>query len=547
MQLTSRTIFFFTFRWSANGGLSKVAKAATTGGWSTASPFPNEVYSRKNYLHEFAQDAVYQPMEGHSAILNFQKKLSEPFHIEISNLAIKRPANEPNTTFSPKATFSTLDIYESGIGILSFTLEFGEESNTTITDVLAVNDLGRRLYPQTINQKGIGAAQNSGLIPVSIGFDDAKEDFAAFANLEALPERFLPKYIRKLLGDQYKTEGETCAPDDVLVENVFDDRMFVVSCLANAELSNDFARASGNESAAAHARMDTTSIKSNPDEEKGSKSAHTNDFWYKYVFVDGGDISVRNQEMQNQLLSDATYGRWSEDGTLYGASRYSFVALAGKGWIFGVMTGNYLNLVKICLAQRANVLHFRQQATDITGSIASGADSDKITEKIRFLHGDFIRFSNRLNFREVTTYEQGIELYDLIRRQMRIAEQVEGLKEELADLHAYATQLQESASSNALEGISLLGALFLIPSFLLTYFGFYDRWKVLFNACHSLLFWWLFVGAACAILVFFGGKNRIPAVPRRIALSLLVLYLLASLLLPLLLEWYPEWIGVNRE
>ena len=518
-SLTSRTIFFFAFQWKtpsvSSDGLSNVLAAVRESGWQATRPLYFHKFSQENFFHDFARSAVFEVLNS-PVVFNFQKKLEQSFHVEVRNKAIDKTPADETTVFPLHATFASLDIYEAGVGVFSLTLDCPENAIQK-EDLLAINDLGRRLYPQTLNVGGIAAAQNSGLLPVSIGFENDLEDFAAFVIDPAtgqLPQHFLPKYLLHLLGSRFKVLPGNLKLDDILIENTFDDRMFVLSCLVD-------------EAASAAVSVDN---------ESGNPAYLEDSFWYKFIFVDGGSISIKNRAMQRELVNAATYPRWSEDGTVFGASRYSFVAVAKYGWIFGVMAGNYAQLVKLCLVQRAAVLRYREEATAISASIEAEGDPSKIMEKIRLLHGDFIRFSNRLNFHEVTAYEQGIELYDLIRRQMRVQEQVDALKEELAELHDYSAQLTESVRNRTLDWLSFLGAAFLIPSFLMTYFGFFENIK---NA-KSLLFWLAALGVVVPALVFFGGWLRRGGSQRWVGFTLLIIYLIAGLLIPLLLEWFPQ-------
>jgi hypothetical protein len=528
--LYARTTFFLAFRWRASKGIDGVLAACEADGWKSETLHPFQLFSQQNYLHDYARGAVFQTTTT-SAVYNFQKRLFEPFSIEIRNEAIAKTPPEGNTTLNTTATFATLDIYESGIGLFSISFDFPDKTITS-DELLAFNDLGRRLYPQTLNAKGVEGARGNGLIPVLAGFNniaDSMEDFGAYhidPSKSRLPTAFLPRYLHYTFGARFKTSTQEISKEDVQIENVFDDRMFVLSCVNDTKISNEIAKTG----------------------ENGAPSYLNHDFWYKLVYVDGGKIQIENRKMQEELVAASTYARWSEDGTIYGASRYSFVALIKNGWSFGVMIGNYAKLVKLCLVQRAAVVRFREDATAIAAQIAdSKPNFGDLTQKIRKINGDFIVFSNRLNFREATSYEQGIDLYDLIRKQMRVQEQVESLKEELSELYNYAHQIHESSRSAALEWLTILGAVFLVPSFLFSYYGFFDSWKKNWEQCHLWLFWTMAGATTVTLLIFYSRWLQHGGIRAVLAKTILLITLIAALALPFFMEWYPAWFCIVKQ
>lgn len=538
--LFSKHILFFAFRWrpasergGRNSGISEVLKAVQEAGWKSVESNPVQNYSEYNYLHDFARRAVFEsPSFDKNAapgVYNFQKNISEKFQLSVRNQAIGSEPPELNTTFELAIARVRLNLYEPGVGVLSLMLDNPTYAEPKI--ILIINDLARRLYPQYLDwETGIAKPREQGIIPVSVGFKPFLEDFSVFptdSNRQGMPTRFLPKYILGLLGNRFKASEKEASPADFVVEHEFDDRQFMLCCLLNDELSKQLKGHS-----------------------KNGKYHYLNDqFWYAYIFADKDEPSIKNAEMMESLLSSATYSRWSEDGTLFGASRYSFVALtaAKNGWLMGPMSGNYARLVELCLMQRAAVLRFREDTASIATRLSADENPRQVTKQIRRLYGDFIRFSNQFNFQEATTYEQGIELYDLLRRQMRVTEQTETLKTELEAMHNYATELHEESRSRALDWLTILGAVFLVPSFLLSYFGFYDTWKKNWEQCHILLISTVLLGIGMALAVFYSGLLRRTGWHRILGIILLFAYLAVAIFMPLLLEWFPQWFGIQKQ
>jgi hypothetical protein len=175
------------------------------------------------------------------------------------------------------------------------------------------------------------------------------------------------------------------------------------------------------------------------------------DDWYRFVFVDGGGSCCQNIEMRKDLIRQTTYARWVGYGTLYGLSRYSLVCLTeasnfNRDKIRGDMQSMYYQMMLFLLAQRASIIGFSSQISLISREIdnykaGSGRNEaggfNKIAEKVRTLHGDFIGFVNRLWFEEVTPQEQGIEMYSMGQKNMGLKDQIRELKEEMQVLYDF--------------------------------------------------------------------------------------------------------------
>jgi hypothetical protein len=445
------------------------------------------------------------------------------------------PTKEPasagaSTAFRLDMFMASLKLYETGVGVLSMFIDNFEHRSPEA--VLAINDLIRRIYPQRLHySNGVEDVKNKGQLADSIQIGDWKEDFGAFAPTQpnGIPRFFLPQHILGLLGPRFYADAGA-ATGDILVQHVLDDRMYLVGFLEDADLAE---RLKG---------------------EKPDKRPYLLDpFWFSYVFVDKDEPQVKNGTMMRQLVEAATYPRWTEDGTFYGASRYSFMALTGSGYkVKNPFTGNYTRLVELCLVQRASVLRFREEASRIAKSIADSPYPDEVAQKIRMLHGEYIRFINQFYFLEATPVEQGLELYDLVRTQMRVQEQAETLKHEFAEMNAYAGLLQEEsekareqaqklrdeALGNALNTLTVIGAALLFPSFALSYFGLLDDWKAPLKAYPIFTLAVLFFGMVLVVTIFYQYrriKQKIWSILLCVLLILFYLWILYAL--PHFGEW----------
>jgi Mg2+ and Co2+ transporter CorA len=196
------------------------------------------------------------------------------------------------------------------------------------------------------------------------------------------------------------------------------------------------------------------------------------DKWYEYLFIDGNGVNVKNSGMKEQLLKKATYDRWSEYGTLWGVSRYSMVALTNSNgsWLVSHLNTMYFQMITILLATRASILRF----SDEVAALAS--DDTFEIDRLTKLYKRYLIFYNRLYFKEVTHQDQGIELYDMARKQMKIDEHMEKLDNKFIKLFSFAELQSSNESQDKMDKLTIMGAIFLPPSLLVALFsmGIYD-------------------------------------------------------------------------
>ena len=88
--------------------------------------------------------------------------------------------------------------------------------------------------------------------------------------------------------------------------------------------------------------------------------------------------------------------------------------------------------------------------------ISKELDEDKLTNKelrvrVNTLNRDYLRFVNNVYFREVTPQDQGIELYDLMQKQMNIKRDEEGLSTEVEQLYHYVTMANDEQRNKETE------------------------------------------------------------------------------------------------
>lgn len=354
-----------------------------------------------------------------------------------------------------------LNFYKTGIGILSFHLKNTHPNQQSWSDILTINEFGRRIYPPFFDYKAgksfsTASAKASSLadeISISGIYNGGqiyiKEDFET---ITGLPKNYatqiphllqqVPNHIKQILPPGFV--------EQLNVLPVLDDRMFVVSSICDNEKTN------------------SENIKQ---PEKLSEWKFLNQF-YQYVFIDGPSSSgVANKTVQAAILKESQYLRWIDAGTLFGLSRYSFVCYTTWDKILVDTRTIYYKIVELCLLQRASVIKFSEEVRRIS---ALNENENRLSLFINNIYKNYIIFINKIYFRDITPQEQGIELYDMLHEKMRIDKEVNDLDKEINELHEYARLQEERSNSSRLQLLTILGGLFIVPSFIASFFGMND-------------------------------------------------------------------------
>lgn len=355
----------------------------------------------------------------------------------------------------------TVNFYENGVGMFSFHLTNCNEDK--FERILKINEYGRRIYPQFLGiSANLTEATKKNFLAQEIELKNIKceqssiiEDFTYYDYIENISNKgyfHLPNHIQTLLGVNFG--GNDNLETEIALTPIIDDRMFVICHYYNEELLNKL---------------------SIYDKKKEEYSYQTSSEWYRYIFIDDSNPSCRSQRMLKQQLLENTYDRWIEGGQLYGISRYSFVLLTDRSWYTKNIVINhiktvYFEMVMLCLLQRAYVIYFGNEIARISKNVK---DTDKQISKnrddISLLSEEYIRFVNRVYFREITPQEQGIELYDLLHKHMRIEAHIKKLELEFVELNQLSEIIKTKENTRRNKLLQQLGAFFAVPAFILAF------------------------------------------------------------------------------
>lgn len=380
----------------------------------------DDLYNERNYFYEFVHAALYDDNSEHTIIRHFERR--EPKH---NNVTYHIVCGEEKKEYVLDVHAINLNLYSTGVGVLS--LYMYNTRYTSFSDVLAINQYGRRVFPAFINDviKRIELAH-------SIEFEGLNgvysEDFSSYTNQvhSNTPAAFIPKMVHEVA-------------ENIELQPVIDDRMFVLCWCKNDELTNKF----------------------NSDYKNFIEN---NEDWYKFVFVDKYDsLSCQDDDMRKTLIRKATYERWQKNCSLYGVSRYSMVFLTNSGtdiyapFLFPYFETEYARMAELVLMQRATVLRFSSEITKISNMSLEKSFGDRVSS----LYKEYIRFVNQIYFREISAQDQGIEMYQKLFEAMNIKEQVEKLDDEIEELYNFVSLREDRRTNRTMSLLTWITTIFL--------------------------------------------------------------------------------------
>lgn len=467
---TSIHSFMFPFRWdyiSKNNPKEKISYSERTrlsdfdrvfSQCNTLKRTPyliednHEKYNEYTYFHTFTRRALY---DSGSSDLDTQILLYYELNGEVDDFFNIEVLNHKTYTLNLKSI--CLHIYNTGVGVLTFNLE--NHRYLEKGDILHINEFGRRIYPQFLGENKILNTQKVflakriwGGIGTKIQFD---ENFSQYNDKINSQRTFLaPDFIKKVFGYRRKAREGDPAIDFVFsrlhenkgkirISQVTDDRMFYICYYEAPSLANQMGEI-------------VVPKDKNPKkmyfEEKPIFHYQMCDFWYCFVFGDKNDATIKNNRRQIAEMPFYTYDRWVQynqknagiNSSLFGMTRDTFVCIGGWSELGKHMTTMYYQMTILCLVQRASVLRFAYEVSNITELLNT---SGNINSRIKDLYKNYIEFINKIYFREITSQIQGIEMYNQFQKVMNLEKEVKDLDSEIQELHTYVSMDEQEKLS----------------------------------------------------------------------------------------------------
>ncbi len=435
-------------------------------------------YNEFSYFYEYVTAALFD-CEKEIDKTDWDKKVILQYNLDIeknkSKYLINIVERDPDPMSKPKIPAITYELiiedviinfYQTGVGIFSFHLSNYRHNKPE--QILDINDFGRRIYPQFLNDgdpkfplKSVKEAFLANCIELELKIPDQnemikiKDCFTKFCkefngmDPKRIPK--LPEFITKLLGKKFKDTEKDLRVGDVKLTPIIDDRMFTICWYGNDSCSKLL--------------MEKQWLS---EQNRYEYNYEKNELWNRFIFVDNRSNGLANNNFLRDLNLKHTYSRWIDKGTFFGISRYSFIMLTNReGFAIFVLFPHlqtvYFQLVMLALLQRASLIRFSDEATKVKyiELIKNKSEVEDRLENIKQLYGKYLHFVNKIFFREPTAQEQGIELYDMLLDKMRIEREVKDLDRELNELHNYISITVQEKETKEIRLLSNLATWFL--------------------------------------------------------------------------------------
>lgn len=477
MKPISKHIFLFPFKYDKSESLDDVNF------WKRAyiqkgEKDKKDLFNEKQYFYPFVHDALYDRGDNGAEtalIRHYECQKKDGKYIVVVN----------QKEYVLDIESINVNLYDFGLGILAIHLLNTDTKQGSPDDILKINQYGRRVMPPFYNDMS-----NRPRIELA---DKIK---LTWENEDFVEEVFDPKIFTTEkdwhVGSVISNLLNPYNIKHLTVEPAIDDRMFTLCYYENNE---EMARIANN-----------SPHSSNFSRELLNKGASCQDFWYKYVFVDGGDTATcYGNHLYSELLNKQTYSRWEHPlwGTEYGVSKYSLVALTTEtapSFLLNYFETIYTRLAELVLCQRAALVIFSKRVREL----AKEGNIDSHLKESAVLSNEYVRFVNSFCYREVTAQDQGIELYSLMKQTLNTDSYEQTLREQISQLHDKIMEIHNERNERNSLWLNKLASIVIPITVLASLAGLGQLLKGGFDECEVLAIFIgvIIVGSIGAILIY---------------------------------------------
>jgi hypothetical protein len=506
-KVYSDHIFIFPFKWTIGEknknikdklNFEKVKEKINNDKNWIEEYFENETedeYNIDKYFYDYAKKILFNTKDSYEN-QNLVKNYKYDFCIGDYEIYVKEKVYKLNLKKIE------LKMYKTGIGFLIYYLS--NSNYVLLNEINEINDFGRRIYPQYLP---IEKTKKSFL---------AKELKIKFCNKEIVEEFSvksgrISKTVMDILGNNF---SENFDKNKLInIKPIIDDRMYTLCHLR----LNDFSEI----------------LKTN---EKDTYNYLNNIKWNSYIFLDNDYSTTQDKDKLFIDNKKYTYNRWTDYGTLFGITRYSFMIISDDSEFSNeVLNKHFINLYKnfsiIALLQRSTILRF----LDETSIIASYNEKNNYLKEFEELNIRYMEFKNKMYFDEITPQEQGIEIFDMMENIMGISYKIEKLGKNIEELYNNSVLKNQEKRNKYIAIITVLGTLLTFFNLLEIEYSKIVSIKLLDNYNDIINY---IVFSFLTILLFFSGVFIFKKIEKKrdkiLFLIIYVLFLISYILLKII-------------
>ena len=455
-------------------------------------------YATFQYFQPAVRDALFgpdNPVNGKKVVKNFYFKPLKNERLNSTRQA--KYIISKDKDYKLDLTDIKLRLYNTGVGLLVFICENREEYNSSLADIININEYGRRIaLPFIPSTEAIDSSVCSDFI--EIWWDGIKGNVGQhFRDLitnindsgQYAEQNHIANFIVDILNySNNKKNSNSCQfctdkkakGNYWCIEPALDDRMFVM-CAVNKNYQKLFA--TEDETITPFDYLtDLTSENLNSSYKKSSYEQMEKSL-YEFIFCDPfGKCSCYFPKMRQQLIREHLYSRWiaPQWGTLYSMAAQAFTCVSDYNVILDYFRTEYYEMVSLVLAQRTSLRAMQNEASDLSSDIEkddNDVDKEK-RKKIANLQEKLIAFQNQINLYEISSQEQAIELYDMMRDVFLVNKHTSMLQEQLDGLYNIANIHQNESFSQLAVKIAIIALIIALPSFINDFAFLPDEWHI---------------------------------------------------------------------
>ncbi len=392
------------------------------------------VYKEYQYFHPFVRKAIYG--FGENIVTNFSfmpDKLRNKGHYYIT---------KKGRTYDLTLNGINLKIFNTGIALFIMECEnrgidVDGKRQDDPESVKNINDYGRRIsLPFLPELSGIDYSICADRLCVEVeGMFRFEDDYRAFIELanaggqlyEKLSLTHMCGFIKDILGfgslQHFTSKRRNEENGDFYIYPALDDRMFVCCLVNDSAFTQKMLTYDGEKYA-----YETDEVL--------SKSL------YELMFVDPSqNCSCPTPRMRLELIDSHLYKRWFGKGqyaSLYSVAAQGMIMLSDNppDYLSESYLTQYIQMACLTLVQRATLMHFQREASNLSADIEkTGKAINRITIlQLMNLQERCVAYKSQLHFTELTPQEQGVEMYDMLRKCMFIERESQSLDNHMESL-----------------------------------------------------------------------------------------------------------------